>query len=145
MLKLGSQSSVWEQEQRTAIQPGDRILVRNAQPTGYRTAWDAAALSRQRMGTVVNVDPASALVILSDGTVVRVSQATKVRLEGQPLTLSQLRRGDEVVIIGTIRPVATSGDTCGMAMPGPRSPMRPFFTATFDASEIHLMRRHQAP
>jgi hypothetical protein len=102
-------------------------------------------MSRQRMGTVVNVDPASALVILSDGTVVRVSQATKLRLEGQPLTLSQLRPGDEIVIIGTSQPVAASGDTGGMAMPGPRGSMRPFSTATFDASEIHLMRRHQAP
>jgi Cu/Ag efflux protein CusF len=46
MLKLGAQSSVWQQEQRAAIQPGERIFVRNAQPTatGRRgTPWPCRA------------------------------------------------------------------------------------------------------
>jgi hypothetical protein len=157
MVKLGSQSSVWQQGQLASITPGSRVFVHGAEGIGYRTAWDATTMPRHRMGTVVTVDPASALVILSDGSVVQVSQRTRVQSEGRPLTLADLRPGDEVVIVGAQRVAAPDGDTGGMAMPGAvgrsrasartiqQNELPSFYTATFDADEIHLMRRHQAP
>lgn len=158
MLKLGPSSSVWMPGQASGIRPGAQVFVRDGQPAGYRTAWDAASMPRHRMGTVVNVDPASALVILSDGTVVRVTQATRVQSEGRAATLADLQPGDEVVMVGR-HTTASEGGTAGMASPGTQSgaqsgrgsqvmrtqTLSPYFNATFEASDIHLMRRKQAP
>jgi preprotein translocase subunit YajC len=155
MVKLGPRASVWEHAQTDAIRPGRHVVVRNAQPTGYVKAWDASDMPRHRMGTVTRVDPASATIVLGDGTIVRVSPATRMQSHGQSIMLSNLQPGDEVVIVGRQR-AATSGESAGMASPGMSSAagsgsstrsqsLQPFTAATFDASDIHLIRRHQAP
>jgi hypothetical protein len=139
MLKMTDQTLVWQPSRIDMLQPGSQVFVRNAQPVFASTPGLAPAATR--MGTVLSVDPANALIRLDDGTLVRVSPATKLRMSDRDLLLSDLRRGDEV-IISTRQPVVTNGGGAVSALPREATTLGPI---TLDASEIQVMRRVQAP
>lgn len=137
MVKLTGRTNVWQPSRMDALYPGAEVFVSNAQPvvptTGQQTG-DA------RLGTVLRVDPANALVMLDDGTLVRVSPSTRMHMAGKNLTLSDLRRGDEIVVRSQPRVLSGAG-TGESALPRDVAAG----TATIDASEIQIMRRVQSP
>lgn len=139
MLKMTDQTLVWQPSRIDMLQPGAQIFVRNAQPVFASTP--GLAPTGTRMGTVLSVDPANTLIRLDDGTLVRVTPATKLRTGDRDLLLSDLRRGDEVMI-STRTPVVT--DSAGAVSALPREATAGG-VVTLDASEIHVMRRVQAP
>jgi len=135
VVKLTAQTHVWQPTRMDALYPGAQVFVSNAQPvvptTGQQTG-DA------RLGTVLRVDPANALVVLDDGTLVRIAPSTRMHMAGKNLTLSDLRRGDEIVIRS--QPRVSSGAGVSAL---PRDVVAG--TVTIDASEIQVMRRVQSP
>ena len=137
MLKMTDQTLVWQPSRIDTLQPGAQVFVRNAQPVFASTPGQAPAGTR--MGTVLSVDQTNALIRLDDGTLVRVTPATKLRMGERDLRLSDLRRGDEVMI-STRPPVVT--DAAVSALPRDATAVG---VVTLDASEIHVMRRVQAP
>ena len=84
-----------------------------------------------RMGTVWSVDRATSQIVLTDGTVVRLSPAVNIRHGPERLTLEQIVPGSEVVI----RPMAPSPTATaeGSALPG-----RIGTPAVIDAAEINV-------
>jgi hypothetical protein len=137
MLKMTDQTLVWQPSRIDALYPGGQVFVRNAQPVFASTP---GAPVGTRMGTVLSVDPTDALVRLDDGTLVRVAPATTLRMGERDLRLSDLRRGDEV-LISTRTPVATDSGVAVSALPREATTG----AVTLDASEIRVMRRVQAP
>jgi hypothetical protein len=135
MVKLTGQTHVWQPTRMDALYPGAQVFLSNAQPvvptTGQQTG-DA------RLGTVLRVDPANALVVLDDGTLVRIAPSTRMHMAGRNLTLSDLRRGDEIVIRSQPRVVSGAGVS---ALPQDVVAG----TVTIEASEIQIMRRVQSP
>jgi len=139
MLKMTDQTLVWQPSRIDSLYPGGQVFVRNAQPVFASTPGQAPAGTR--MGTVLSVDPANALVRLDDGTLVRVAPATRLHMGDRDLRVSDLRRGDEVMI--ATRPSAVTGSGAAVsALPREAATLGP---VTLDASEIQVMRRVQAP
>ena len=138
MLKMTDQTVLWQPSRIDTLLPGAEVFVRNAQPVFASTPGLAPAGTR--MGTVLSVDPTNALIRLDDGTLVRVTPATKLRMGERDLRLSDLRRGDEVMI-STRPPVVTDAGAVS-ALPREATALG---AVTLDASEIHVMRRVQAP
>lgn len=139
MLKLTDQTLVWQPSRIDTLQPGAQVFIRNAQPVFASTPGLAPAGTR--MGTVLSVDPGNTLIRLDDGTLVRVSPATRLRMGDRALQLSDLRRGDEVMI-STRPPVVTDSGAAVSALPREATTLG---AVTLDASEIHVVRRVQAP
>jgi hypothetical protein len=139
MLRMTDETLVWQPSRIDTLQPGAQVFVRNAQPVFSSTPGQAPAGTR--MGTVLNVDPANALVRLDDGTLVRVAPGTRVRMADRDLLLSDLRRGDEVMIAPRAPVVTGSGATVS-ALPREATTLG---VVTLDASEIQVVRRVQAP
>jgi len=104
---------VWQQVGLAGIQPGTDILVSNAAPVGFRSSMMPTWTERDIMGRVISVDPAANQVMLSDGTIVTVSPATKMALAGgQALTVRELQPGDQIVVR------VTPAGTAQVATPG---------------------------
>lgn len=139
MLKLTDETLVWQPSRIDMLQPGAQVFVRNAEPVFASAPGYAPAGTR--MGTVLNVDSANALVRLDDGTLVRVTPATTLRMGNRNLLLAELRRGDEVMI-ATRPPVVTGSGAAVSALPREATTLG---AVTLDASEIQVMRRVQAP
>ena len=147
MVKMTADTMVWQPARAESIQPGAQVSIRNAQPVVAATSGQPSA--NTRMGTVVRVDPANALIMLNDGTFVRVAPTTKMRMADKTLTLSELRAGDEVVV--RTRPEAAarqpSMSTGSRASDAPSAMPREdaFRNVVIDAEDITVMRRRQAP
>jgi hypothetical protein len=50
------------------------------------------------MGTIARIDSATSQVILSVGTVVQLRPGTQATFNGQTLTMTELRPGDEIIV-----------------------------------------------
>jgi hypothetical protein len=154
MLKVTDQTRIWQQPASvSSVRPGAQIFVHNAQPIAFQfgTVGSAPADGRYVMGTVVRVDPASSLVALSDGTLVRITPGTNMRIENRPLTIRELQPGDQVVVWQrySASPVAvvpsTSQTVRGQDADSPSALLRPSPYVTIDADEVVIVRRVQAP
>ena len=137
MVQMTGQSDVWQPSRIDTLQPGAQVFVRNAQPVISSTSQPT---SYPRMGTVLRADPASGLIVLDDGSLVRVAPATRLHMAGRNLSLSELRPGDEIVIRPQQRVPAASGVAVSAL---PRDVASG--TATIDATDIQIMRRVQSP
>lgn len=126
---------VWQAVSLETVRPGDQIFINAAQPIAFRTPTTGA----ERMGTVLRVDNARRVIVLRDGTVVRVMPGTAVTMGNQRLTISSVRPGDEVVI--TVQEPRAATDSAGSALPRQDA----FGTVTIDARDILIVRRSQAP
>lgn len=143
MVKLMERTKMLQPIETRAVRPGEPVIVRNALPVGLKSAAAASpsGAREQRMATIAAVDEPNQMVKLTDGTVVRVTPSTKMHMgtAGAPLVLTQLRPGDELVIV--------------MAEPGPVAsgqspsalPREATATAPRDASEVMVFRQPQAP
>ncbi|HEY7519313.1 MAG TPA: hypothetical protein VIE36_13545 [Methylomirabilota bacterium] len=139
MLKLTDRTLVWQPSRIETLQPGAQVFVRNAQPVFASTPGHAPVGTR--MGTVLSVDPANTLIRLDDGTLVRVTPATRLRMGDRDLLLSDLRRGDELMI-STQPPVVSNSGSAVSALPREATTLG---AITVDASEVQVVRRVQAP
>ncbi|MGH7277311.1 MAG: hypothetical protein ACREJG_01335 [Candidatus Rokuibacteriota bacterium] len=140
-LRLTERTTVWQPVQIDAVRPGTQLFVENAMPAGFRSAAGAAPQSRVVMGTVREVDPQNAVIVLDDGAKVRVSSDTKVHMGSQQMAFRDLQPGDQLVIRVKETETTRSGDASGSALPRDSG----FYAAEFDAADILIIRRHQAP
>jgi hypothetical protein len=105
------------------------ILVRDAAPVGVQAA--STGIPYLRMGTVRVVDRAAGVIVLTDGTIVRLTPSALVRRGNERLTFDQIVPGSELVI-RTVPP--EMGDSAaGSALPGPSA------SPTVYASEISVV------
>lgn len=141
-LQISGQTLVWQPTRLDDVRPGETVFLRHAQPV---IASAPGQDQQVHMGTVLNVDPANALVMLNDGTLVRVMPATKMHMRNKPLALSDLRPGDEVVITPRA-PAMSAAPSASVAHSGADVSALPRFGhVTIDASDIQVMRDIQAP
>lgn len=133
------------------VRPGIPIVVRNALPFGLSSrslsgspdaASTAARGTSQRMATVASVEESDQVVQLTDGTAVRVTPSTHVRLgvDGASIGLADLRPGDELVIVTTDEGATTGTDAAPSASPGPSASRSPG-----TASEVMAFRPTWTP
>jgi hyperosmotically inducible protein len=131
VLRSTGRTVVWQPSPIHGLRPGTQVLVRDATPIGVQQPTAAMPTPEWRMGTVRSVDRAAGVVVLNDGTVVRVTPSAIVRRGNDRVMLDQLAPGTEVVI----RAVPTSTGTAeGSAFPG-----RVSTAPTIDASEISVV------
>jgi hypothetical protein len=105
VLKATPRTVVWQPSTVQALKPGSQVLVRGAAPAGFQPP--ATTSSREwRMGTVSRVDRGANQLVLTDGTIVRVTPATPVQRGADRLSLDQLEPGSEVVV--RISPAVTT-------------------------------------
>jgi hypothetical protein len=102
MLRLSEQGQVWQLVRTDTLRPGAHVLLSKAYPVGYQATGSSQAWNNDpnvTMGRIVNVDPGGSLVLLSDGTVVRLNSSTTMQVPGgQTVTIKDLRPGDELVV-----------------------------------------------
>jgi Domain of unknown function (DUF5666) len=148
MVKVTDRTRMWQQPMRvTSVKPGMHVFVYNAQPIAFQfSTAPPPPGGRYVMGSVVRVDPAGSVAVLSDGTLVRITPATTFRMENQPLTIRQLQPGDQVVIWQR-DPVAgpAVAVTPSTGSDSPSTLPRHDIYATIDADEIVVVRRPQSP
>jgi hypothetical protein len=98
---VGPNTMVWHLAPAVStLQPGARVVVRDAMPVGYLAsgAVAPAPTSQYVMGTVSRVEPAAQQVVLSNGAIVHVGPSATLRSGGAGVAISQLRPGDEIVV-----------------------------------------------
>jgi hyperosmotically inducible protein len=105
VLRATNDTVIWQSSTLPALRPGAPVLIRNGAPAGLDGR--ASLATGWRMGTVSRVDRASGQVVLTDGTVVRVSPSTVVQRGTERLTLDALQPGWEIVVR---TPAATAVD-----------------------------------
>jgi hypothetical protein len=106
MVKLTDQSTAGPGG--AVVRPGDRIIVQTVLPVGVRSGPKLLVDGAHRMGTVAAVDEPNAVVRLTDGTTLRVASTTNIHsgVAGSSMLLTDLRPGDEVVIVLVDDPAA---------------------------------------
>ena len=142
-----------------AVRPGDRVVVQNALPVGLSSV---AKGRRQRAATVAAVDQQNQLVRMTDGSTVRVSPSTRMTMGsgGQTIVLTDLRPGDELIIVmeevapasATTGSSSTTGTqtsmstgTTGSPSELPRNVITGAPSDPSDANELIVFREAQAP
>jgi hypothetical protein len=120
IVRIAPNTMVWQQSPAiSTLQPGARVFVRDALPVGYLPAATAPA-GQYLMGTVSRVEPAAQSVVLSDGTIVHVSPGMVVNSSAGGVTFSQLRAGDEIVVlVSNPRPVTAGPPIVSAVAPVP--------------------------
>jgi Cu/Ag efflux protein CusF len=147
VLRLTSQSQIWQPSTIAGLQPGARVLVSGAQPVAFGMGGTPTALDpHTRMATVVGVDQGNQTIYLSDGTMVRVSPGTRLQMGQSSVTIADLRPGDEVIVR-----LRDGGSTTAVTT-GPRAeaspsalPRQGFFGTSIDAEGVTVIRRPQSP
>jgi hypothetical protein len=152
MLRLSEQGQVWQLVSPDSLRPGAHVLLSKAYPVGFRTSAAAPAWSNDpnvTMGRIVNVDPGGSLVLLSDGTAVRLNSSTTMQVPGgQTVTIRDLKPGDEVVVhlrqpagvASTQTFVPTGTVTSGSAV----APGWQGYRAIVDADQVVVIRYPEA-
>jgi hypothetical protein len=128
VLRLTSRSAVWQTGTLHGLRPGSQVFVRGATPVAVHPNA-TAGIPEWRMGTVRSIDRAAGVVVLTDGTVVRVAPSTLVRRGNERVTIDQIAPGSEVVV--RTPPPAYRGPAEGSALPGG--------ALAVDASEISVV------
>lgn len=95
VVRVTEETTIWQSSTLPALRQGAQVLIRNGTPAGLEGR--ASRPADWRMGTVSRVDHAAGQVILTDGTVVRVSPSTTVQRGTERLTLDALQPGWEIV------------------------------------------------
>jgi hyperosmotically inducible protein len=95
ILKTNPATALWQPSTLATLRPGAEVFVRGAAPAGYQPV---TAPSQWRMGTVSHTNPSANQLVLTDGTIVRVSPSTTLLRGGQRVALADVQPGTEVVI-----------------------------------------------
>lgn len=125
VLRSTGRTVVWQPSTIQGLRPGAQVLVRDATPIGVQPTATMTT-PEWRMGTVRSVDRAAGVIVMNDGTVVRVTPTAIVRRGNDRVMLDQLAPGTEVVI----RAVPTSSGSADG---------RISTASTLDASEISVV------
>jgi hypothetical protein len=137
-------TTVWQPVTIGSVMPGASVFVRNAEPLDFRPATPSAASQFSQtasqpyqMGTIGSVTPATSRVVLSDGTVVQLRPGAPVTLNGQPIAMTELRPGDEIIVGLPARSAVTTGsDVSALPLQA---------TGVVLAERIYVVRRPQSP
>jgi hypothetical protein len=97
VLRVTDGTVIWQATSVDALRPGAQVLIRNGTQVSVE-GRGASAPTGWRMGTVRSVDRAAGQLVLTDGTVVRLTPATVVQRGSERLTLDDLQPGWEIVI-----------------------------------------------
>src|SRR5262245_23319611 len=142
IIRMMPGTTLWQPITMGTVAPGASVFIRNAQPLDFRPQAQLPSARPLQMGTISSVDPSSARVVLSDGTVVHLRPGSRLMFNGQSLTISDLRPGDEVVVgmpAGTT--VAATSTTPGVAVSAlPRQTL-----GVIEGEYLYVVRRPQAP
>ncbi len=143
-LKITDQSRVWQTGSLAGLQPGQPVLIDDAQPVAFGTGGTPSAMGpTMRMASVVGVDRGAGKVYLSDGTALRVSESTQVTMGGHTLRVTDLQPGDEVVVkVGNGAATTRRDGEAASALPRQEGG---FYTTMLDADEVTIVRRPEAP
>jgi hypothetical protein len=104
IVRIAPNTVVWQQSPAiSTLHPGAQVFVRDAMPVGYLPTGAAAPAPAGQyvMGTVARVEPAHRQVVLANGAVVHVAPSTTLRSGNAGVAISQLRPGDEIVVLVT--------------------------------------------
>jgi len=134
-------STVWQPVTIGSVMPGASVFVRNAEPLDFRPGTAPTAVTQSgrpyQMGTIATTDPTRPQILLSDGTIVQLQPGGHVTLNGQTITLGELKPGDEI-IVGL--PAGSTVVTGQGASALPRSAL-----GIVQADNIYVVRRPQTP
>jgi Cu/Ag efflux protein CusF len=136
VLHMTGRTTLWQPVPITSVTPGASVYVRGAEPLDFRPGASTSA-ARYQMGTISSIDAARARVTLADGTIVHLAPGSRLEINGQSLTITDLRPGDEVVIgvaPATTGPMLAAG---GSALPAQ--------ALILDGRELFVVRRPQSP
>ena len=97
VVRTTDQTVVWQPSSVGALKSGAQVLVRGAAPAAYQAGASSSARN-WRMATVSRVDRASSELMLSDGSLVKLTPNTNVHRGGDRLAIDQLEPGSEVVV-----------------------------------------------
>ena len=152
IVRVGPGTMVWQQAPAiSTLLPGAQVFVRDATPAGYLPSGAAMPAAGQYvMGTVSRVEPASHQVVLTDGSVVQFAPTTTVRSNNRPVTITQLRPGDEILI--QVRPAAAPATVVTTApvpvaadrYTGSALPYQSYAVTRIEASDVVVMWSPQA-
>src|SRR5688500_5716588 len=92
VLRTTLQTIVWQPSTIHGLRPGTQVLVRDATPVGVQPTASVGP-PEWRMGTVRSVDRAASVVVLNDGTLVRVAPTAVVRRGNERVMLDQITPG----------------------------------------------------
>ena len=112
VLRMTGETRMWQPTTIHALRPGTQVLVRSAAPVAVQSQTAGA----WRMATVQSVDRAASRLVLTDGSVVRLSPSANIRRGAERLTFEQIVPGSEIVT-HPIAPCST-GSAEGSALPG---------------------------
>ena len=147
MLKITEQTTFWQQRSKGEVQPGAQVFVDDAKPVAFRERGKAEmkADGSMRMGTVAMVDPQTKVIILTDGTRVQMGPTAVIRFNGQPVAVTELTPGSEIVV--RVRPEQPQPAASPGMTDGQQTSLRPATGAyaEFQGDEILLLRKPQAP
>jgi hypothetical protein len=146
---------IWEASNLDDVHPGDQVLLQNARPTAY-SALGTMHPDRTRMGRAIQVDSARSMVLLDNGTWVRLAPQTRMRLNGQAAQArTVILPGDELIIVVSEATQPQGGRSAAMAggrqaspSDAPSAMAREGLVSRGDivsADEVHIFRRHQSP
>jgi hypothetical protein len=116
VLKANEQTAVFQRTKVKDLKPGTQVLVRGAAPAGYQPTASATP-PEWVMGTVSRVDTGANQIVLTDGTIVRVTPSTSVHRGADRVALAQLEPGSEIVV-RVPSTATTTGSAEGSASPG---------------------------
>jgi hypothetical protein len=132
VVRVTDRTMVWQPIGIDALRPGAQVYVREAAPIAQQQTPGAAA--DWRMGTVRTVDRTTNQLVLTDGTIVRVTPSAVVRRGSERLAIDQILPGSEVVV----RAAPRTGAAEGSALPGPTVSTSTVSTS-IDASEVTVV------
>lgn len=129
-LRITEQTVVWQLSTPDQLQPGQRVALQQAQPIGLReSATSMRPVGPQdRMGRITQIDTKNKLIVLDDGTTIRVPNV----LDLQP--------GDEVKVHLRNSPAVSQGSSTGSDVSAlPRAAVES--PAVADADDIVVLQR----
>jgi Cu/Ag efflux protein CusF len=148
VIRMVPGTTVWQPVTVGSVVPGASVFVRNAQPVDFRPSAAAPGSSTTapqgarpfQMGTVSSVDPSSARVVLSDGTIIHMRPGSQLSFNGQSVMISDLRPGDEVVV------GVPAASTATVTSAGPAVSALPRQTlGVIEGEYLYVLGRPQAP
>jgi hyperosmotically inducible protein len=127
IVRMTNQTVLWQPTTIHSVRPGTQVLLRDATPVAVQPNA-AVGTPEWRMGTVRSVDRGAGLIVLTDGTTVRLAPSAVVRRGNERIAVDQITPGSEIVI-RTLPPSFGIGAE-GNAFPG---------RLTVDASEVNVV------
>jgi hypothetical protein len=160
VLKITPQTTFWQQAQPQQLRQDKDVFIDDAKPVAFRQPGKAEMRDdgSMRMGTVASVDGQHNVIVLTDGTRVHMNRAAVIRFNGQPIAITELTPGSEIVIRvhpaqTEAQPSASPATTGEMRHSGTRASnqmghvLRPGDgrVAEFQSDEVMVVRKHQSP